>query len=48
MVEVAALKTTTRVPKELWNRLKKRAIDDGVSLEAAVARALTAYLKETA
>jgi hypothetical protein len=38
-------KTTLRLPRELWNAVRHRAIDEGVSLQAIVEKALAAYLK---
>jgi predicted DNA binding CopG/RHH family protein len=38
-------KTTLRLPRELWNAVRHRAIDEGVSFQFIVEKALEAYLK---
>lgn len=38
-------KTTLRVPKTLWDKVKIRAIQENISAEALVNSALTQYLK---
>lgn len=40
------IKTTIRVPKPLWQSVQHLAIDDGVSAESIVAKALVEYLKK--
>ena len=39
------IKTTLRVPKRLWDRVKIRAIQEGISAEALLNSALTQYLR---
>lgn len=39
------VRTTIRVPVTLWDRVQHRAIDEKVSLQEIVERALEAYLK---
>ena len=38
-------KTTIRVPKQMWDKVRIRAIQESISAEALVVRALTQYLK---
>jgi predicted DNA binding CopG/RHH family protein len=38
-------KTTLRLPRELLNTVRHRAIDEGVTFQAIVEKALVAYLK---
>ena len=38
------VKTTIRLPRALWNELRHRAIDEDVSSETLVAKAIEAYL----
>lgn len=40
------IKTTIRVPKTLWDRVRIRAIEDGSSAEAIVVKALGEHLKK--
>jgi predicted transcriptional regulator len=39
------IKTTIRVPKQMWQRVQHLAIDNEVSAERVVVEALTAYLR---
>jgi len=39
------IKTTIRVPKQMWDKVRIRAIREDISAEALVVRALTQYLK---
>jgi len=39
------VRTTIRVPEDLWRRVKIRAIDEGTSVQEIVTVALKAYLK---
>ena len=39
------VKTTLRLPVELWDRIQHRAIDEKLSLQQIAERALEAYLK---
>jgi hypothetical protein len=39
------IKTTIRVPKQLWDKVRIRAIEQGTSAEAMVVKALTEHLK---
>lgn len=39
------IKTTIRVPRELWNAVQHRAIDEGTSAQDIINRALAGYLK---
>jgi predicted DNA-binding ribbon-helix-helix protein len=39
------VKTTIRLPRPLWDKLRHRAVDENTDLQTLVARALTAYLK---
>jgi hypothetical protein len=39
-------KTTIRVPTALWKRVRTQAIQDGISAEALVVAALSAYLRK--
>lgn len=34
------------IPRELWDRAKHQAINEGISLRELLFRALTAYLKD--
>ena len=38
------VKTSLKLPRELWKRAHVRAMDDGTDLQTIVARALEAYL----
>lgn len=40
------IKTTIRVPKQLWQRVQHHAIDESVSAESIVVKALESYLKK--
>jgi hypothetical protein len=40
------VKTTIRVKRELWNEVLHRSIDDGLSSQEIVERALEQYLKK--
>jgi Ribbon-helix-helix protein, copG family len=37
-------KTTLRLPRELWDRVRHRAIDEGLSAQAMVERMIETYL----
>lgn len=39
------VKTTIRVPRALWTKVRQRAIADGISAEAMVVDALEKYMK---
>jgi hypothetical protein len=39
------VKTTIRMPRALWDKLRHRAVDENTDLQTLVARALAAYLK---
>jgi hypothetical protein len=39
-------KTTIRVPKQLWDKVRIRAIEQGTSAEALVIKALLEHLKK--
>jgi hypothetical protein len=39
------VKTTIRLPRPLWDKLRHRAVDQNTDLQTLVARALSAYLK---
>jgi predicted HicB family RNase H-like nuclease len=39
------VKTTLRLPVELWDRIQHRAIDEKLSLQQIAERALEEYLK---
>ena len=38
-------KTTLRLPRPLWLEVRHQAIDEGISFQAIVEKALEAYLK---
>ena len=40
------IKTTIRVPKQLWDKVRIRAIEQGTSAEAIVVKSLGEYLKK--
>ncbi len=40
------VKTSIKLPKDLWKKAHHRAVDDGVDLQDVIARALASYLKE--
>lgn len=44
--EVEVVKTTIRLPRELSDQLKHRAIDEGCTSQELVERALRNYLKQ--
>ena len=39
------VKTTIRMPRALWDKLRHRAVDENTDLQTLVARALAEYLK---
>jgi len=39
------VKTSIRLPRELWKRAHVRAMDEGKDLQDVIAEALAAYLK---
>ena len=41
----ATVKTSVRLPRQLWRAAHIRALDEGTDLQVIVARALEAYLK---
>lgn len=43
--EVKVVKTTIRVPRALWDAVRRRAIDERSSAQEIIDRALRAYLK---
>ena len=40
------VKTTIRMPRPLWDKLRHRAVDEDTDLQTLVARALAEYLKK--
>lgn len=44
--ETELAKTTVRMPRALWKRLRHRAVEDDCSAEALVVKALAAFLSE--
>ena len=40
------VKTSLKIPRELWRAAHIRAMDEGTELQVIVARALEAYLKK--
>jgi hypothetical protein len=40
------IKTTIRVPKQLWDKVRIRAIEQNTSAEAMVIKALSEHLKK--
>lgn len=42
------VRTTLRVPKTLWTEVQHRAIDEGLTLQGLINRALAMYLKTKA
>ena len=43
----AVVKITLRLPRDLWTRLKHRAIDDDLTIQEMTIRSLEAYLAAT-
>jgi hypothetical protein len=43
--DAEVVKTTIRMPRALWDKLRHRAVDENTDLQTLVARALTQYLK---
>lgn len=41
----AVVKTSLRLPRELWRAARIRAMDDGTDFQTVVVLALSAYLK---
>jgi len=39
------LQTSMRVPVDLWRRVKIRAANQGVTVQAVISRAVSAYLE---
>lgn len=46
MSKPAVIKTTIRVPKQLWDKVRIRAIEQDTSAEAIVVKALGEHLKK--
>jgi hypothetical protein len=44
--EEEIVKTTIRMPRGLWDKLRHRAVDENTDLQTLVARALAEYLKD--
>ena len=40
------VKTTIRLPRNLWREARIRALDEGTGFQEIVTRALSSYLKE--
>lgn len=45
MPEAKTVKTTVRIPEDLWKAARVRAIEDRADFQDIVIRALAAYLK---